>query len=79
MDRRRVSDAWFYYKILNFLISIDEHKAINDLSTKSTEELIENYINKFTEFFIKKWAINHKKFCRSESCDETSKLSLITY
>jgi hypothetical protein len=76
LDRRRLSEAWFTFKIKQFLLEINDTSDILDFESKHTEEFLKLNFDKLKQFFIEKWSKIHKTECDSKNCHQTSKNDL---
>jgi hypothetical protein len=74
LDRRRLSEAWFTFKIKQFLLEINSKNDIQDFESKHTEEFLKLNFEKLKNFFIEKWSKIHQKACDSKNCHQTSKI-----
>ena len=73
MDRRRLSEAWFSWKIRLFLIT--PTSTINDLmyfNSKNTEDVIRIHFEKLKNQFKNYWSNFHKLNCKLKYCDSIS-------
>jgi len=74
LDRRRLKEAWFCYKLQLFMAGIDDTKSLSGLDPKFTDEFIKKKINLLVKNFTKKWAGIHNNFCEIKNCTKTSRI-----
>ena len=77
--RKRLSEAYFSYKITQFILEIDSLKDIPDFNSKQTEQYLGENFDIFEDHFIRKWSKIHEKECFSLNCHQTSIIFYIIY
>ena len=73
LNRLRLAEAWYSFKIKQFLYSNDYHLPIRDFKTdsKSTESYLRSRLSTWFQNFTLKWSQIHKKNCFVSNCDYT--------
>lgn len=74
--RKRLSEAYFSFKITQFLIDINAPNDIPDFKSKQTETFLETKFDIIENHFINKWTTIHRIECKSLNCHETGKNSI---
>jgi hypothetical protein len=69
LDRRRLSEAWFSWKIRNFFIApLSTMNDLNYFSSKNSEEKIKTHYSEIKNYFKNYWKQFHEKNCHIDNC-----------
>jgi hypothetical protein len=71
LDRRRLSEAWFTFKIKQILLELENKSNILDFKSKQTEQFLKANFERFKNHFIEKWSKRHKQDCSGKNCNDT--------
>ena len=69
--RKRLSEAWFTFKIKHFLLKYSGNQEIYDFSSKETEIYLENKLEYFKRSFLFSWSKIHDSHCRIPNCNDS--------
>jgi hypothetical protein len=72
LDRRRLSEGYFTYKIREYIKKQNQTNEIKSFDSKLSENYLEENIANFQKNFVLRWSKLHALNCKSLNCDNTS-------
>lgn len=69
LNRIRLSEAWYSYKIKYFLYQNNPNNSILDFKSNSTEIFLEPFLPIWKNNFTSKWSTKHSQICHVINCD----------
>ena len=71
LNRVRLAEAWYSFKIKQFILQDPSLQLDFKSDSKSTESLLGNLIPLMKHSFALRWADIHKQHCKIHNCDST--------
>jgi hypothetical protein len=67
LNRKRLTECWFYYKILNYHYQFSI-SPVSVFNSKETESYLDSFFQIIKNKTINQWFISHNEVCKAKNC-----------